>query len=73
MISDKVKAIIANSGIPKYKIADSLGISRQQLSNKFHNNTFTTADLVKICTACGYDITITDNKGTTFTLSDKDL
>lgn len=58
-----VKAIADMTGVKRQKLAESLGINAQSLTNKYSRDSFSAIDLIKIATACGCRLSFTDEKG----------
>lgn len=61
---EKIKIIMKRLGITTTKLADDLGTSRQNLTNKFNRNNFDEEETRAIAAALGCEVE------TTFTLPD---
>lgn len=61
--SERIKVLLMKRKMTATQLAERLGISRQNLSNKLARNDFSTSDLVKIAEAldCTYTYTFTMN------------
>lgn len=66
--TDKIKALLNRRKMTATELAQRLGISRQNLSNKMSRDDFTTSDLIKIAKElnCTYEgvFTLNDTKET---------
>jgi len=47
-ISEKIKGLMKEKGRKSVELARYLGISQQSMRNKFHRNSFSAEDLIKI-------------------------
>lgn len=56
--SEKIKIIIKRKNMTMGDLADSLGISRQNLSNKMSRDNFSEKDLREIAAALGAEVTV---------------
>lgn len=57
MVTRTVKAAAALAGLDRAQIAQALGVgTAQAVSNKYTRGSFSARDLVKIATACGYNL-----------------
>lgn len=63
-IGEKIKIIMKRLGITTTKLADDLGTTRQNLTNKFNRDKFDEKETRAIATALGCEVE------TTFTLPD---
>ena len=61
-VSGKIKAGLKLNGIEIRELADFLNISRQSMSNKFHRESFSAQELIKIADFLGYSLTFVGDK-----------
>lgn len=73
MVSEKVKALLTLCGKNQKGLADYLGISKQSLSNKFHRDSFTATDLIKIAEYCECSLSFNRTDGTTIPIDSSDV
>ena len=71
-ISAKIKALLAVSSKEHAQLAQSLGISKQALSNKFYRDSFSGEDLIKIATFVNCTLAFIIN-GTQISLDKDDI
>lgn len=57
-VSEKIKIILKRNGLTTSVLADRLGISRQNLSNKLSRNNFSEKDIYSIADALNCDVDI---------------
>ena len=71
-ITDKVKAAMAVSGKENKDLAQYLGITKQDLSNKFNRGSYSVEDLIKIAdfTGATLNLEFEDRTKITFSLGD---
>ena len=55
-ISEKLRVLMQRQNMTVTSLADAIGMTRQNLSNKFSRNSFSYADVKSILTALGYHI-----------------
>lgn len=68
-VSSKIKSLLAARGKKQTDLVSVLGVSsRQVISNKFCRNSWTAAELIKICDYLGCEIFI-DNNGDRISLN----
>ena len=72
-VTDKVKAFMAISNVKGVDLVNALGVSYNAASNRIYKGITRVDDLIKICTACGAEISITAKDGTVFRLTLDDL
>lgn len=73
MIADKVKAVLSLNGKTQKDLADHFGVTKQTLNNKFHRDSFTGADLIRIAAFCGCTLSFDCGNGTQITFTPADL
>jgi lambda repressor-like predicted transcriptional regulator len=61
-VSDKIKAGLRLNGVEIKNLADFLEISRQSMSNKFHRNSFSAQELIRIADFLGYSLAFVGDK-----------
>lgn len=59
-LKDTFKAITKNKKVTQLEMAEALGISKQNFSNKVQRNTFSPDELVKIADMLGMEIAFID-------------
>lgn len=59
-LKDTFKAITKNKKVTQLEMAETLGISKQNFSNKVQRNTFSPDELVKIADMLGMEIAFID-------------
>ena len=59
-LKDTFKAITKNKKVTQIEMAETLGISKQNFSNKVQRNTFSPDELVKIADMLGMEIAFID-------------
>lgn len=59
-LKDTFKAITKNKKVTQLEMAEMLGISKQNFSNKVQRNTFSPDELVKIADMLGMEIAFID-------------
>ena len=59
-LKDTFKAITKNKNVTQLEMAETLGISKQNFSNKVQRNTFSPDELVKIADMLGMEIAFID-------------
>ena len=59
-LKDTFKAITKNKKVTQLEMAEALGISKQNFSNKVQRNTFSPDELVKIADILGMEIAFID-------------
>lgn len=52
-VSDKVKALLALAGKKQIELAEYFGMTKQGMSNKLRNDSWSAADLVKVAAFTG--------------------
>lgn len=62
---EQIKTLMNRKNVTMSKLANRLGTSRQNLSNKFHRDNFPEKEIARICEALGgeYEIIIDDKAG----------
>ena len=55
--TEAIKALLKDRGLSQAELAEALGITRQNLSNKFSRNNFTAKDLCTIGKILGFSLT----------------
>jgi len=63
MVSSKIKALLTLTNKTHADLAAHLGISPQALSNKFHRDSFSATDLIKIAEFCNCTLSFQTNSG----------
>ena len=56
MLSPTIKSLLAQEQLKRDTAAAALGITAQALSNKYVRDSFSGDDLLKLATACGYNL-----------------
>ena len=59
-VSDTIKQIAKLKGTSQKEIAESLGLTKQNMSNKMKRNTFSPDELVQIAEAVGMKLAFVD-------------
>ena len=62
-IKETFKAISKDKNVTQLEMANTLGISKQNFSNKVQRNTFSPDELVKIATSLEMEIAFIDKNG----------
>lgn len=62
-IKETFKAISKDKNVTQFEMANTLGISKQNFSNKVQRNTFSPDELVKIATSLEMEIAFIDKNG----------
>ena len=62
-IKETFKAISKDKNVTQLEMANTLGISKQNFSNKIQRNTFSPDELVKIATSLEMEIAFIDKNG----------
>lgn len=62
-IKETFKAISKDKNVAQLEMANTLGISKQNFSNKVQRNTFSPDELVKIATSLEMEIAFIDKNG----------
>lgn len=63
-LKNTVKAVAALNGLSGRELADILGLTyTQALNTKFHRNSFSGQDLLKLAEACDYDLAFVNKEG----------
>ncbi len=60
--TEAIKALLKDRGLSQAEVAEALGITRQNLSNKFSRNNFTAKDLCAIGKILGFSLTFKADK-----------
>jgi hypothetical protein len=71
--SNKLRSILSVTGHKPADLADCLGISVQSVRNKFSRDSFSAADLIKICDTLNCELSIKTNSGQIVCLGTDDL
>ena len=62
-LKDTFRCILKNKNITQYEMAEALGISKQNFSNKIQRNTFSPDELARIADALDMEIAFIDKNG----------
>lgn len=66
---EMIKARLAEIGMTQAALADKIGTTRQNFSNKMTRDSFSTAELCEIAAALGMKIVFTDGAKEAYTLN----
>ena len=68
--SDTIKELIKMKKITQVELAEKLGMSKQNINNKFKRNTFSPDELVKIADILNMELAFVDGKNKDIIKSD---
>lgn len=61
-VADTIKDLLKKKGISQVELAEKLGMSKQNINNKFKRNTFSPDELVKIAEILNMQLAFVEGK-----------